>query len=335
MKITKTFVLLLTVILLMQMATACGDTPTAPQTNDTLNSTESHEVVQLDNYPIFVYQNAVGTQGDTVTSQYTGEDYYAQDNYSKANSSTKQINMSGDKLNLFYTKSTKLNMYKDDLDVYETSYEDRLLRIEYNVTTGKIVRYIRYAPCVDREYTSDVSPKSSKEDYIAYVKKILFEQAGVSVDDREVKISTKIIKENGSPEYASSFVNNSEVDQNFNAEYTFEFCSNIDGISRADDIVITVTNVGEICSITALSNDDAYAPFENIKIDKTLINNKVEEAFLNVKGLYDVKSYKITLQCLPVDSGLWVEALVEYSYQVDGQMLTSGVIYLIKVAELK
>lgn len=321
MKITKTFALLLIVVLLLQMTTAC--------------QSEKNQVVQIDEYSILVYQNAVGTQGDTMTPQYTGKDYYAQENYSKSNVSTKRTNVSGEEINLAYNKSMKLNMYKDDIDVYEASYEDRLLRIEYNASTGKIVRYIKYAPCVDRGYISDVSPKSNKEDYIAYVKKILLEQAGVSVDGREVKISTKIVKENGSPEYASSFVNNSDVDSNFNAEYTFEFCSNIDGISRTDDIVITITNVGEICSLTALTNDDAYAPFENVKIDKTLINNKVEEAFLNVKSLYDVKSYDISLRCLPIESDLWVEALVEFSYQVDEQMLTSGVRYLIKVAETK
>ncbi len=321
MKITKTFALLLIVVLLLQMTTAC--------------QSEQNQVVQIDEYSILVYQNAVGTQGDTMTPQYTGKDYYAQENYSKSNVSTKRTNVSGEEINLAYNKSMKLNMYKDDIDVYEASYEDRLLRIEYNASTGKIVRYIRYAPCVDRGYISDVSPKSNEEDYIAYVKKILLEQAGVSVDGREVKISTKIVKENGSPEYASSFVNNSDVDSNFNAEYTFEFCSNIDGISRTDDIVITITNVGEICSLTALTNDDAYAPFENVKIDKTLINNKVEEAFLNVKSLYDVKSYDISLRCLPIESDLWVEALVEFSYQVDEQMLTSGVRYLIKVAETK
>ncbi len=321
MKTTKIFGILLIAVLLLQGMTACQNK--APQ------------IVELEEYPIFLYQNSVGVQGDTVTAKYTGKDYYAQENYSKSNVSKKQTKIAGDKIDLRYDKSTKLNMYKNDIDVYETFYNDRYLRIEYNEKTGKMVRYIRYAPCEDREYASELTPTSGKEEYVAYVKKILREQAGVSVDNREMQIVTKIIKEDGLPEFVSDFVNNSSIDSDFKAEYTFVFSSTIDGIDRTDDIKIVITNVGELCSLKALANDEAYAPFENVKIDKTRINSEVENAFSKTKWKYNVTSYTVSLCCMPIDSTLWVEAKVDYYYQVEEDTISASAWYFIKVAEAK
>lgn len=336
MKTVKFFVLIFLAALLLQVATSCQNEPVNSHGGGFLaNNNLLPQVSQPDKYSVLLYQNATASEGDTVTPKYTGKDFYAQKNYSKSNATIKQTNVSGNQINLSYNKSVKLNLYKDDIDIYETSYENRLLRVEYNAVTGKVARYIRYAPCTNREYISEVSPQSSEEDYIGYVEKILSELAGISVDGREVKVSTKIIKENEPPQYESRFVNDSDTDSNFHAEYTFEFYSTIDGIKRTDDVRITVTNVGEICSLTALVNDEAYQPFQNVQINQALINAEVDKAFSNVRSLYDVKSYNISLRCLPIESKLWVEATVEFSYQVEEYLLTSGVKYLIKVAEIK
>ena len=217
--------------------------------------------------------------------------------------------------------------------------------MDYDSTTGKIVTYIGYAPLTDRNYVSDLSPQSNEEDFIQYVKKILLEQSGVSVDGRKMRFGTKVIYADGSYEYFSEFVNHSDSDPNFNAEYTFFFSADIDGIARPDEIRIRVTNFGVITDIQAMVNDEAYLPFQDVKIDQDRIIEIAEKACpygeLGING--DTTSTKTTLKLLVDESALWVEAMVTYNIisaptidnPISSVIGTGGAIYLFKVAELK
>ena len=310
----KTIAALITVLLFLQCMTACGGTENPPTPAD---------------YSIYVYQNA----GDTLTPQYTGEKFDTLTRTSKAALTVRQTVIDGQGVNLYYEETRKTSFYKDARDVFSATYNGNLLLIEYNERTGKIARYERYSECTDRDYVSDVNPQSDEGAFVSYAKGLLLDLTGVSVEGREMSIATKIIKEDGSAEYDTRFVNNSASDENFRAEYTFFFRAYIDGIARADDVSITVTNVGELCSLTALAYDEAYRRFEDITIDEVLVRSKVEQAFSSVQETHNVDTYTVELRCLPLDSDLWVEARVEYSYRDADPTVVSGIVYLIKVAQ--
>lgn len=344
MKTTKLIAIVLIIAAMLSAMTACQNAPPKPQETpniETPTPTPPSENVSLpelylmDEYIPLLYENAVGGAGDNFTAKYTGKDFYKNDFYSKSISASKETKIFGNSVKIHYLHSHKLNLYKDEIDNYIGISNGERFRIEYNVNTEKMARYIRYAPCTNRDYKSDVTPKSSEEDFMKYVKNILWEQCGVSVEDRQVKIVTKIIKESGPSEFENRFVNNSDKDPDFNATYTYTFYSEIDGISRCDDIIIAVTNVGEIQKIEAMVNDEAYAPFKDVKIDKEKLNSSVEGTFSVIKNSYNIQSHNIELVALPTETELWVEVTIAYHYLNGDVPISSGVFYLIKVAELR
>ena len=310
-----------------------------PAPTTTTVQTPSVRVFPVEDYTVLLYQNAAGGSADKVTTKYTGEDFYKTETFKKSDIvAQKQVDVCGKNFIVGYLDSTKFPMYKDEFDSYAFSHDNEIILINYNSVTGKsIYYYVRTSTGTDRSYKSDVSPQSSEEEFLEYVKKILLEQAGVSVENRQIKTVTAIIKEDGKKEYENKFVNYSDVDPNFNAEYRYTFYSTIDGISRVDDIEITITNVGEICSYNARENADAYRPFENVKIDKEMVISKVKDNFSEAKSsfYYPVDSYEINSLCvLPDESALWVEAIIYYKYHTEDVNLSSAVRYLIKVAEI-
>ena len=321
MKIKKSFILII-VLLVISVLTACQPSIGQPS------------IHQIENYTPLLYQNAVGGAGDTSTPKYTGRDFYAIEDRSKSNIPAKELYISGNKITMHYLDSQKTNLYKDELDFYTGDIGDDILIVVSNSNTGKIVRYIRQNPCTNRDFKSDVTPKSSEEDFTKYVKNILLEQCGVSVENRQVKIVTEIIKKDGTSEFERRFVNNSSNDPNFNATYTYTFYSEIGGVSRFDDVIIRVTNVGEVEKIEAMVNDEAYRPFEKVKIDREKLVASIDSAFSGVKSQYNIESYDMKIVTLPTETDLWVEATISYNYKNGDNTISSGVKYLIKVAEL-
>ncbi|MGM9681339.1 MAG: hypothetical protein ACI3XR_07535 [Eubacteriales bacterium] len=294
-----------------------------------------HKVKEIDDYTVLFYESAAGFAGDTVTTAYSGEKFLKIENYKKSDLPLTKENMFGRDIDMYYKTSQKIYVYDYDIDVYSYSLDDIYIGVSINDQTGQIVRYATKGVDYDRNYKSNVNPASGKEEFLSYVKNILWEYAGASTDDRQVRIVTEIISEDGSTELKDGFVNYFNDNPNFNAQYTFYFTGDIDGIARCDDMKITVTNVGEVCSFEARQLNEAYAPFVNAKIDREKIISAVEKAFSSITNYYSVRSYNITFQAIPKETELWVEATVEFEFQAgEEQIFTSGVKYVIKVAEL-
>lgn len=293
-----------------------------------------HKVKEIDDYTVLLYESAAGFAGDIVTTAYSGEKLFHIEDFDKSDMPPKK-DLFGKDVNMHYSGSQKTNLNKCNIDLYFYIVSGTYVAMKINDQTGKIVSYDTGGWNFDRNYKSTVNPKSGEKEFLTYAKNILWEYGGASTDDKKVRIVTKIISEDGSVEFKDGFVNYFDENPNFNAQYTFFFTGDIDGIARCDDMQITVTNVGEICSFEALQFDEAYAPFENAKIDRDKIISTVEKAFSSVRNSYNVLSYSITLQTIPKETELWVEATVEFEFQGgEEHILTSGVKYVVKVAEL-
>ena len=284
----------------------------------------------LDTYMVFLAQNSVGSGGDLTTPVYNDWDFYKQEFYSNSELKNKTIDVNGKTIDLYYDQSMKVNLYDTDFHLYEGLYNEESLYVRYHAKTGKMTRFVRKDSQISRDYLSELSPSSSEKDYLEYVKEILWKQAGVLLDGREMVLRTTIIKNDGSTETFPYFVNNSEENPDFCAKYKFTFCSYVDGIKRADDIEIVITNFGELFEMYAYSMDAKYRPYQDLKIDQELLTQAVYDASPHVNDL-QTTSRIASFRALPTDSELLIEALVEYYF---GEV-ASGAVYLIKVAELE
>ena len=293
------------------------------------------QLVDMRTYSALLYEQGVGGGTDNNTTKYQGEKLFIYGTYKKGDIAKKEVNMFGTDFNPYYDATSISNLRKYEIDIYDTTYVDRLLSISYRNDTDKIVKYSRYAPCTDRDYKSDVNPKSTEKEFIEYARKILLENAGFSTEDWQVRVSTKIVEAKNWPDNpGDKFINQTNEDPDFQAEYTFTFYKTIAGIERIDMVNVTMSNTGEIISFNAEEYDDAYKPFLDAKIDYNNVIREAENAFARVGNYHNVISKEIGLTVIPNENELWVRAAVKFKFQWGDNVLESGVSYVIKVAEL-
>ena len=308
------------------------ETVETAETVETTESTDQKKVENLDSYSALLYANAPGGAVDNTTPQYTGDDFYAYEFYERSAPVSKTETILGKELNLHYSKSITTYMYPHEVDVYEQSYNNRMMFVWYRADTGKIVKYKRYDDCVDRNYKSCVNPDSTEAEFIAYAKQVLLDNAGVSADGWEVQITT------ARAQYGTSqgFINYSQETPEYNEEYTFTFYKTISGIERYDKMYIKMTNVGEIIEYEAMINNEAYKPFESAQIDRERLEAAAWSAFRHISSQYAVTSSNIeSIYLISSGDDLWAQVTIEFRHVNGEYEFKSGVKYVIKVAELK
>lgn len=353
----KIFILSLSLILLLQMTTACQNTKDQAET--TINQTETDEsshndgtspnidvakkAIPLKDYDVLLFQNSVGGQNDTTTPKYNGVSYYKEERFEKSDVAPKHTFMGDEDITLYYSNSIKPNhMYNNERDSYSylgynNDGELKEAFADYNSNTDKLIRFKKSIVYKNDEYSPGLSSQSTQEEYIAYIKNLLLDISDVSVDGIEAEIFTVIMKKDSSTiECVPYFVNNSDTDPDFYATYKFDFNRNIDGIDRVDNISITISNFGELYKLSAIDNSERYKPFENVKINRELIDSKLEDILSKLRIQYNIQSYDISLSGYPIDSSLYVEAAVSFTFLGSEDItLSAGRKYLIKVAEIQ
>lgn len=317
----KTITLILSVLLLISVLLISCD-----ETNESLDSSDAakDETSQLSEETKFVPKVTPLTSYKAL--RYDSDDAFDYKNIiHEKNVPKKEIDVLNSKGVAYYshTETYSDRPYNIISYSYNKDYLDpksQTVYVNYRTDTNQVVRYNQMI-ALDANYKSDVNPQSSQEEYLAYAKKILLDEAGISLDGWKIKVnSSKVVC---GAEY--QFVGSNEA--RYINTYTFTFYKTISGIQRCDKTTITITNMGEVVFFEVMSNGEAFAPYKNVKIDF----EKVKESVLDACKFVDAKKQITGAQLVTNEDGLWVEVDVEYNY--DGDF--AGMIFVVQVAEIE
>ena len=132
--------------------------------------------------------------------------------------------------------------------------------------------------------------------------------------------------------YEDRFINYPHDIPANNAEYIITFSKKIGDIERSDKMHIRMTNLGEVIELNAVNYDQSFAPYAELQIDQSKIEEAAWNAFDNIRNNHSIESQKIqNIELVIQDDSLWAQVTIEYSL---GET-KGGVIYVIQVAELK
>ena len=306
-----------------------AETPETTLAPETTPAHESNSLVNLipdSEYTALHYDMSAGSISDSSTPMYTGKKFGKKEEYKKSETEIekkRETSFFGKQKTVWYGHTWKYDELGYEVDKYSFQNDGETLFISYNSSTGKPVRYVS-RPANNRSYSSPVNPDSTEAEYVAYAKQILLEYAGVSAEGWDYDIVTWR-EEYGNYNY---FINYSHEIPEYNAVYTITFSKKISGIDRIDKMHVKLTNVGEIEEFQAINYDEAFKPFENVKIDREKVEAAAMRAAYSPSGGSITKLYT---QLFVSEGCLWAQVEIDYSL-VDG--IRGGTTYAIKVAEL-
>lgn len=314
----KTITLILSVLLLISALLISCD-----KTNESLDSSDATQNETSPEETKFVPKVTALTSYKAL--RYDSDDAFDYKNIIREkNVPKKEIDVLNSKGVAYYSHTETYSDRPYNIISYDYSNSadpnSKTVYVNYRTDTDQVVRY-NQTIALDANYKSDVNPQSSQEEYLAYAKKILLDEAGISLDGWKIKVnSSKVVC---GAEY--QFVGSNEA--RYINTYTFTFYKTISGIQRCDKTTITITNMGEVVFFEVMPNDEAFAPYKNVKIDF----EKVKESVLDACQFVDAKKQITGAQLVTNEDGLWVEVYVEYNY--DGAF--AGMIFVVQVAEIE
>ena len=288
--------------------------------------TKTAVAIDADEYTALVYSMSAGSISDSSTPMYTGKKFGKREEYKKSETEIekkRETSFFGKQKTVWYGHTWKNDELGYEVDKYSFQNDGKTLFTHYNNSTGKLVRYVS-RPANNRSYSSPVNPDSTEAEYVAYAKQILLEYAGVSAEGWDYDIVTWR-EEYGNYNY---FINYSHEIPEYNAVYTITFSKKISGIDRIDKMHVKLTNVGEIEEFEAINYDEAFKPFENVKLDKDKIESAARSAAYIPSG---GSATKLKTELFVIEGCLWAQVEIDYSFE---EGTRGGTIYAIKVAEL-
>lgn len=287
----------------------------------------SKEVISITEYTAKLYESSVGGVEDESTERYDGERFDTVNKYTKNGKSKKVDNTFGHDLTLTYDWTLKSEVASYEIDEYSFVKDRSYTFVSYRSDTNRIVKYETNA-ANDRKYISVVNPNSTESEFVSYAKDIFHKYSGIPVDDWDVKIQTWRAEYG----YEDRFINYPHDIPANNAEYIITFSKKIGDIERSDKMHIRMTNLGEVIELNAVNYDQSFAPYAELQIDQSKIEEAAWNAFDNIRNNHSIESQKIqNIELVIQDDSLWAQVTIEYSL---GET-KGGVIYVIQVAELK
>ena len=218
-----------------------------------------------------------------------------------------------------YKRTEKTAFFPYDVDVFVSSASAVLIRV--NSETGEIVHFNGVSDPQKLANSPVFTSESTEKDYIAYAKTILSDLISESLDQYMVTVETSLIH-NGIKE---------------STYYHISFAKTISGIPCRNEYEVGVFEDGSIGFYSLLFNQEGFAPFENLVIDKAkldkivMANYKADTASLNVFSHESPEHY------LYVEDGvLWAQSSIDFKYEHSNTNEVPGsVCYMIKLAEVK
>lgn len=235
--------------------------------------------------------------------------------YQKTDVSVKSLNLFGTDQEYLYKETIKTAMYPYDVDIFERAS----VTIKINSQTGQIVGYENFNDEYQDKFKPIFDNKATKEDYLAYAKKVLSESVDIDFDQYQVEI------------------------EDYYSEYYFVKVSKmISGIPCRGYYTIGIEASGMVSTIDIFINEAGFAPFEKLVIDKekldqiVMANYEMDTTSLNVFSHEEPEHY------LYVEDGvLWAQSSIDFRYEsrADSEGNTHETVgsfcYMIKLAEVQ
>ena len=299
--------------------------------NDANNNTASgeKEAVAVNEYSALLYQNSVGGTADTETPRYEKGDFLKMEEFSRAGKKQVTESILGKTQTVYYDHSYKNKELAYELDEYNNLQLDQYMFVTYRADTNQIVAFSA-KPSYSRSYKSPVKPDSTEHEFVEYAKSVLLEIAGVSTEGWDAKISKEHIRYG----FEDGYQTNKEYDLESLAEsrYTVTFTKSIDGIERTDRMSVKMIDTGEIVDFHAINYEDAFAPYQNVQLNKAKIEEAAWNAFRSIQNKQSVTSETIKSITLTLKGdSLWAQVDITYK---TGEAY-GGVRYVVEVARLQ
>ena len=249
------------------------------------------------------------------TGTYSGLLSQGAKRYKKTNITSRYFDFFGTREEYIYTETMKTAIYPYDVDTFEGSS----VLIEINSQTGQVVGYDNYNKLYRENFKPIFDHTATLDDYLAYAKTILAQL--VDVDWKDYQVESKRYDDGG---------------------YSFRFSKTISGIPCRGYYTIGIEASGMVDDFDLFINEEGFAPFENLVIDKAkldqivMANYKLDTASLNVF------SHESPEHDLYVENGvLWAQSVIKFRYEGKADSegykpeMAGSFCYMIKLAEVK
>lgn len=281
----------------------------------------------------YVIYNYSGGEGDNYSSStHDGYELFGSKQFVKEGIDNKKMVFFNEDCDLYYMITVDLGIYDERFD----DYSSRQCFVMVGENTGKIISYgLRNPDKTQNNDASKVNVYSTRQEFIDYASEILLNYTGVSTEGCDVEVQTSKIKTtykySKEEVIEEDFINFSNYDPSFSAEYQITFYKKLSDIHRIDDISVTLRSDGTILSFKNRSCDEKFKKFNAIKIDKKLIETMVVDKFESEISNNNLLLSNIELFAVPDGDNLWVLAKVFYKHVSNGETFSSVVQYLVKV----
>lgn len=251
------------------------------------------------------------------------------------NKKDRQETILGMQFDLVYTRTLYFRYENIYFDEYAGQNEDYYILILYNNKNDKISSCSILPENDKRDFKSPLSENPDRQQIIDYAKNTLESLTGASLDLYSVEISTYI--DNTTYPYTAEdleqdYLNFSEYDENFSAEYTVTFYKKICDIHRGDHFYVTMKNNGEILEICCNDQEEEYSLFSDVTADAKDLERAFAQALQSSTAGYDVISSDIKIITKIYNGDLYAVAHTSFSYNsYDNTVLESGHIYAINL----
>ncbi len=300
-----------------------GSTTTAPNTTTPITTvvktiptttSTSPTLIIPEQYQALYFPGAMNGLSSSAGA-YSGALSQGTKRYHKTDVTTKSLNLFGTNQEYSYKQTIKTAMYPYDVDTFETAS----VTIKINSQTGQIVGYENFNDDYQDKFKPIFDNKATKEDYLAYAKKVLSESVDIDFDQYQVEI------------------------EDYDSEYYFvKVSKTISGIPCRGYYTIGIEASGMVSSIDIFINEEGFAPFEKLVIDKEKLDQVVMAYYETDTTSLNVFSHESPEHYLYVEDGvLWSQSSIDFRYEgrtdSDGYKheAVGSFCYMIKLAEVQ
>ncbi len=223
-----------------------------------------------------------------------------------------------------YENTQKTALYPYDVDVFRVP--TATIEIDVNSETGAIVSFYSVSHPIKLANCPVFTSESTENDYIAYAKNILSDLISESLDQYMVTVETTPIDDG----------------EKVSLYYRISFAKTISGIPCRGEYVIGIFEDGSFGMYSLKLNEEGFAPFENLVIDKEKLDQIVMANYEMDTTSLNVFSHKEPEHYLYVEDGvLWAQSSIDFRYEsrADSEGNTHETVgsfcYMIKLAEVQ
>ena len=223
--------------------------------------------------------------------------------YEKTGMESKTETINGKTITVNYSCTYRYASLSYEIDCYGYNAKTDYTLIRYRADTGRIVAIDVRSPVVP-DGGPVINADSSEEEIIAYAKTVLYDVTKTSANGWNAVMKETVIQV-PQADHKTANVHG----------YTVTFFKTIGGFKRADQMVVRMTDEGAIVNVNAINDEEAFAPFLNVKPDRARIIEAATAAYDRSFGetIPDYYSAQVSDEILlfPQNGSLWAEVKIQ------------------------